>query len=86
MQADLLLPVVATILVTALIVYKRQEQVESAYETFDYVRRFLGAVLVVLIAFTFVRSGNSYLFAVALALIAFATIWFMVERPDKSIV
>ena len=86
MQADLILPVVATILVTLLVVYKRHEQVESAYNTFDYFRRFIGAILVILVAFTFLRSGNTYLFAMALFLIAFATIWFAIERPDKSLV
>lgn len=86
MDAGLLFPVVATILITLFVVYRWKEPIESAYNTFDFLRRVVGALLVVLIAFTFLRSGNRTLFAIALGLIAFATIWFFIERPDKAVV
>ena len=86
MDAGLVFPVVATILITLLVVYRYGETVESAYNTFDYCRRVIGGILVVLIAFTFLRSGSTMLFLVALGLIAFATIWFAVERPHEEVV
>lgn len=86
MDAGLVFPVVATILVTLLVIYRYGETVESAYGTFEYIRKFVGAILVILVAFTFLRSGSGWLFAIALGLIAFATIWFAVERPDQDIV
>ena len=86
MDAGLVFPVVATILVTLLVVYRYGETVERCYNTFDYFRRVIGGILVVLIAFTFLRSGSTMLFLVALGLIAFATIWFAVERPHEEVV
>lgn len=86
MDAGLIFPVVATILLTVFVIYQWGDTVETAYNTFDYFRRLIGAILVVLIAFTFLKSGNSWLFAIALGLIAFATIWFAVERPDQDMV
>lgn len=84
MDAGLVFPVVATILLTLLVIYRYTETVESAYNTFDYCRRIVGAIIVVLVAFTFLRSGNGMLFIIALGLIAFATIWFYVEQPHKT--
>ena len=86
MDAGLVFPVVATVLVTLLIVHRHKEAVESAYSTFDYLRKLVGAILVVLIAYTFLRSGSTMLFFIALGLIAFATAWFAIERPDKNAV
>ena len=86
MDAGLVFPVVATILLSLLIVHRHGETVESAYNTFDYCRKVVGAILLVLIAFTFLRSGSTMLFLIALGLIAFATIWFAVERPDQDVV
>ncbi|MFD1526037.1 MULTISPECIES: hypothetical protein [Halobacteriales] len=86
MDAGFIFPAVATVLLTLLVVYRHGEAVESAYNTFDFLRRVVGAILIVLIAFTFLRSGSTMLFLIALGLIAFATIWFAVERPDKALV
>lgn len=86
MDATLVFPVLVVILLTLAVFWRHGDSVESAYNTFDYLRRLVGAILVILVAWTFLRSGNSYLFLIALVLIVFATVWFLVERPDKDLV
>lgn len=84
MDATIVLPVVATILVTILVVWRYRETVESAYSTFEYLRKTIGAILIVLVAWTFLRSGSLLLFTFALGLIVFATIWFLIEQPHRA--
>lgn len=86
MDATILFPVVATILVTLLVIWKYREPVERAYNTFEYLRKLIGAILLVLVAWTFIRSGSVYLFIIALALIVFATTWFAIEQPHRNTV
>ncbi|MFP8891838.1 hypothetical protein ACLI4U_19010 (plasmid) [Natrialbaceae archaeon A-CW2] len=85
-DATLVFPVLAVVLLTLVVWWRHDDRVESAYNTFDYLRRLVGAILVILVAWTFLRSGNSYLFGLALVLIVFATVWFLVERPDRDLV
>ena len=84
MRAEIILPVVAAVLVTLVIIWRWGSTVESAYETFDYFRRLIGAVIVVLLAGTFLRSGSTILFGIALLLIMFAVVWFYVEQPHRK--
>lgn len=86
MDAGIVFPVVAVVLLTLLVIWRYGESVESAYNTFEYFRKLIGAILIALVTLTFLRSGNTYLFFVALILVVFVTVWFAVERPDQDLV
>ena len=86
MDAGIIFPVVATILLTLLVIHRHRSGVERAYNGFEYFRKLIAAILVVLVAWTFLRSGSQLLFLVALLLIVFATTWFAIEQPHKTVV
>lgn len=83
---QILLIILATVGVTVLIAQRRRESIRDRYHRFDRARKLVYAAALVLIAWTFLSSGDPILIIAAIGLIASATIYFVVERPHETIV
>lgn len=83
---DVLLPVVAVVLFTVLIITAAPGRVESSYEWFKKWKRLFTSALLALVAITFIQSGDPVLFLLALVFIMLVTIYIFVERPDKEMI
>lgn len=78
--------VVTVVFGTAAVVHYRRQTAESVYDTFDRWRTLIGGVVLIAIAWTFLRSGHPELIFIALVAIALATVWVMVEKPHETLV
>lgn len=78
--------VITVVFGTAALAHYRRSKVESAWDTFDRWRTVIGGLVLIGISWTFLRSGHPELIAVALVAISLATVWFMVEKPHKTLV
>lgn len=63
----------------------RYDTAEAWYRRITWWRRAFGSVLFVLVAITFVQSGNPALMAVAVVLIILAGLWLAVEQPHRNL-
>lgn len=86
MNAGIIFAVVFTVLATIALVSRRRERVERTYYAIEYFRGVIGALALITISWTFLRSGSTYLIAVALGLIVFATVYVLIEKPHKTLV
>lgn len=86
MEATVIFATVFVILGTVLLFSRRRETVERTYYRIEYFRGVIGATALILISWTFLRSGSIHLILTALALIVFATVYVLVERPHRTIV
>lgn len=77
---------VLVVVLTWLVVSWRREPIEAAYERGDQQRKLLTAVAVIVVAWTFIRSGDPWLMVLAVVGIAFATLYFAIEQPHKEVV
>lgn len=78
--------VAATVAVTYLLIRNRRQRVSRAYYRFETARQVVTAAILVLIAWTFLNSGRPLLMFGAVLAIAFAVIYWYVERPDQEVV
>lgn len=78
--------VAVTVVATAVIVHKKRDVVERGYERFKFLRKFAGAVILVVVAWTFIQSGSGILLAIAILSIFLATVYVMIERPHEEVV
>lgn len=78
--------IAGTILVTIVVVKLREQRVQEIYERQKFTRKLLAAIISLLIAWTFINSGNPWLIALAIILIAFATTYYVLERPDEKVI
>lgn len=75
-----------TIFVTYLFVRWREQQVTETYERFKFARKLGAALITLLLAWTFLSSGDPWLMGVAIAGLVFATTYWYVERPEEEVV
>ncbi|MFC6720904.1 hypothetical protein ACFQGT_00460 [Natrialbaceae archaeon GCM10025810] len=86
MDAGIIFAVTFAVLGTVALYSRRGDQIERTYHTIEYFRGVIGATALVLISWTFLRSGSMYLFVVAIGLIVFATVYVLVEQPHRNLV
>lgn len=84
------LTVAATLVVVlvlgVLIASYRQDAAERWWNRIVFVRRTVAFFVMVLLAATFVQSGNPLLIAVTFALVLVAALYIAVEEPHKDVV
>lgn len=78
--------VVGTVALTIAFTSWKRDRAERVYTRSEQARKAGGAVILVLIAWTFLRSGNPFLIAAALAAVALATVYVVVEQPHETLV
>lgn len=78
--------IIGVVAITYVIVSWRRQQIERAYERGDTYRKFFTVIVAILVAWTFIRSGDPWLMAAAVLGIAFATIYVIIEQPHKELV
>lgn len=64
----------------------KPDKARGIHRTFERSRKAIGAVFVILISWTLLRSGRPTYIGAALLMIVLATIYFVIERPDKQVV
>lgn len=77
---------IAVVTLTLSIASVYDQQTETLYNRSEQLRKIGGAIILILLIVTFLRSGDLFLTLVALGGIALATIYWTVERPDKQLV
>ena len=77
--------VVIAVFGTALFVRYHESTAERIYFTVERWRKLLGLIVLVAIAWTFLRSGRPELILISLVSIALATMYFMIERPNETL-
>lgn len=70
---------------TVLFVRYREDAAESVYFRIERWRKAGGLLLLVAVAWTFLRSGRPELILVALVSVALATMYVMIERPNDTL-
>ena len=79
--------VLLTVFLFALIVSKwKSEAAEDLYQRLEWWRKFLGAAIAILLAATFVQSGDPLLLVMAGFLALLAGLWWAVEQPHKTLI
>lgn len=86
MNVGVLALVFGVVAITYVLVQWRREKVEKSYEKGKRYREIGTMAAAVLIGWLFIRSGDPVRMAIALALFAIATIFVLVEQPQKDIV
>jgi len=86
MNATVIFAVLFVVLGTIVVFSRRRERVERTYYAIEYFRGVIGAIAIITVSWTFLRSGSTYLIAIALGLIMFATVYVLVEQPHKTLV
>lgn len=71
---------------TVLFVSRNEQRAQKTHNTMERSRKGIGAILLVVVSWTFLRSGQWFLILAALLMIALATIYFCVEKPHKEVV
>jgi hypothetical protein len=71
---------------TILFATLRPRQAEGVYRTFERSRKTIGGIFAILVSWTLVRSGRPMYILAALVMIALATLYWWVERPDKEVI
>lgn len=71
---------------TVIFTSRHEQRAQTTHNTMERSRKGIGAVLLVVVSWTFLRSGQWYLILGALVMIALATIYVMVEKPHKEVV
>ena len=77
---------IATVLVTVLIVHSRRDRAIELYERYRFFQKFAAAIIGILIAWTLINSGQPVLMLLAVLGLASATVYWYVERPDEEVV
>lgn len=83
---QVLVIIVLTAALTVVLARNRQDQIKQTYQRFEFTRKLITAVGVLLIAWTFLNSGDPILSVVAIIGIVFATTYWYIERPYDSVV
>jgi uncharacterized membrane protein len=78
--------IILTAAATVLLARNRQEQIKATYQRFEFTRKLITAFGVLLIAWTFLNSGDPVLMIVAIVGIVFATTYWYVEQPHERVV
>lgn len=78
--------VVGVVAVTYVVVQWRREKVEKSYEKGKKYRELGTMTAAVIIAWLFIRSGDPLRVAAAIGLFVVATIYVVIEQPQKEIV
>ena len=78
--------VVAVVFGTAAVVHMKPSLAEGFWDTFERWRKLIGGVVLIAIAWTFLRSGQPVLILIALVSIALATVFILVEKPHETLV
>lgn len=78
--------IVGVVAVTYLVVQWRREKVEKTYERGKRYRELGTMVAAVIIAWLFIRSGDPLRVAAAIGLFVVATVYVIIEQPQKEIV
>lgn len=78
--------IIATFIVTVLVVRWREDQVRDTYERFKFARKLGAALIALLLAWTLLSSGDPWLMAAAIGGLVFATTYWYIERPDEQVV
>jgi len=86
MEASVIFATVFAVLLTLVLFSRRRETVEKTYHRIEYFRGVIGAIALITISWTFLRSGSIHLILTAIALIVFATVYVLVERPHRTLV
>lgn len=76
----------ATVLVTLLLVHRNREQAIEWYDRSRFLRKFGGALIAILLAWTLINTGELVLIVLAVVGLASATVYWYVERPDEKVV
>lgn len=71
---------------TVIFVSRDKERAQKTHTTMERSRKGIGAVLLVIVSWTFLRSGKWYLILGALLMVSLATIYILVEKPHKEMV
>lgn len=77
--------IVGVVALTYVVVQLRRDHVEKTYERGKRYRELGTMVAAVIIAWLFIRSGDPLRMAVALLLFVVATVYVLVEQPQKEI-
>lgn len=86
MNVGVLALIVGVVALTYVIVASRREKVERTYERGENYRKLITAAAAVIVAWTFIRSGDPVLIAFAVLGFVFATVYVMIEQPQKQVV
>lgn len=78
--------IIGVVLATYVVVSWRREKVEKSYEKGKRYRELGTMAAAVIIAWLFIRSGDPVRMAVALMLFVVATVYVLVEQPQKEVV
>ena len=86
MNVGVIALIVGVVALTYVVVQMRREKVEKTYERGKRYRELGTMAAAVVIAWLFIRSGDPVRMAVALLLFVVATVYVIVEQPQKEIV
>lgn len=70
---------------TILFIRFREDTAESIYNRIEFWRKTGGLLLLVAVAWTFLRSGRPELIFISLVSISLATMYFYIERPTETL-
>lgn len=86
MSVELVLLVVAAVGIVYLWSTLSPSSAERTYNRLETLRKIGGAVVLFILAITFLQSGRWYLILIAILAIALAALYFVVEEPHKGVV
>lgn len=86
MNIAVIAAVVGVIALTYVIVEWKRDSIERSYERGKLYRELVTAIAAAIVGWTFIRSGDPALVAVAVMLFAFATLYFVIEQPHKEVI
>jgi len=87
MSSMLIAGVLILVFLVALLISRwRYDEAEALYERFEFWRKAVGAAIAILLAATFIQSGDPVLIAATVILVVLAALWIAIEEPHKEVV
>lgn len=68
-----------------LLVRYRRQKVVRGYKRFQRWRTLISSIILVLVAWTFLRSGRPLLIGIAIVLIFLVTMYVIVDKPNETL-